>query len=247
VNSNQAKEVLLLYRPGTSDAEDPEVIEAMSVARQDPDLAKWFSQHQKFQLAMRAKFREIPAPERFKVSLRARNKIVQPVVFWQHPTWMAAAAIFIALLSLSVVWLRPSLPDRFSNYRENMVSSVQREYVMDIATNDPAVLRQFIANRGAPANYSLTAGLNGLPLQGGGLLRWRGNPVSMVCFDRGGGSTLFLFVTKRSSIKDAPKQEPAAAQLAQVDGLMTASWSQGDNTYVLAGPGEAGFAQKYLH
>jgi hypothetical protein len=69
----------------------------------------------------------------------------------------------------------------------------------------------------------------------------------MVCFDRGGGSTLFLFVTKRSSLKDAPRQEPTKAELAEIDGLMTASWSQGNDTYVLAGPAEEGFADKYLH
>src|SRR5262249_688170 len=155
-----------------------EVVEAMAIARQDPDLANWFAQHQKFQLAMRAKFREIPAPERFKVALRARNNVIQPVVFWQRPLWMAAAAIFIALLGLSVFGLRPSLPDRFANYRESMVSYAVRSYGMDITTNDSTELRRFIASRGAPADYALTAGLNGLPLQGGGHLRWRGNPVS---------------------------------------------------------------------
>jgi len=247
VNHNQAKEVLLLYRPGTRDAEDPEIIEAMEVARQDPELAKWFAQHQAFQLAMRAKFREIPTPERFKVALRARHKIIRPVAFWQSPVWLAAAAIFVALFSLAVVWLRPSVPDRFTHYRETMVSAAVREYVMDVVTKDPSKLRNFIATNGAPADYSFTAGLANLQLKGGGLLRWRGNPVSMVCFDRGGGSTLFLFVTKRSSVKDAPRQESSKAQLAQIHGFMTASWSQGDDTYVLAGPTEEGFADKYLH
>lgn len=253
MNNHQAKEVLLLYRPGTRDAEDPEVIEAMKVARQDPELAKWFAQHQAFQLAMRAKFREISTPERSKVALSARlalsapQKIIRPVAFWQSPVWLAAAAIFIALFGLAVVWLRPSVPDRFTHYRESMVSAAVRMYGMDVVTKDPTELRNYIAKEGAPADYTLTPGLASLKLQGGGRLRWRGNPVSMVCFDRGGGSTLFLFVMKRSSLKDAPHQEPTKAQLAQIDGLMTASWSQGDDTYVLAGPTEEGFADKYLH
>ena len=246
MNSHQAKAILLLYRPGTRDADDPEVAEAIQYARQDPELSKWFAQHQAFQVAMRAKFREIPAPERLKAALKASHKIVRPVVFWQRPLWLAAAAIFMALLGLSLFWLRPSVPDRFNHYRETMASYVERSYGMDITTKDPNQLRNFIATNGAPADYSLTQGLSNLPLKGGGLLRWRGNPVSMVCFDHGTGSTLFLFVMKSSSLKDPPPSEPLKAEFAQIHGLMTASWTKGEDTYVLAGPAERDFVQKYL-
>ena len=53
------KEILLLYRPGTADAEDPQVAEAIEFAKRDPELGRWFEQHQVFQAAMRAKFRQI--------------------------------------------------------------------------------------------------------------------------------------------------------------------------------------------
>lgn len=247
MTSAQAKEILLLYRPGTRDAEDPQVLEAMELASRDPELAKWFGQQQAFQLAMRAKFREIPAPERAKVELLARQSTIVPQpMFWQRPVWLAAAAIFIVLLGLSTFWLRPSVPDRFSHYRESMVSAAVRTYGMDIETNDMAQLRGFLGSKGAPADYDLTGGLASLQLKGGGLLRWRGNPVSMVCFDRGGGATLFLFVMNRSALKDPPPST-TDAQVTQVDGLETASWSNGSHTYVLAGPTEPSFAEKYLH
>ena len=54
---------------------------------------------------------------------------------------------------------------------------------------------------------------------------------------------LFLFVLNRSAIKDPP---PAAPRLAKVNALLTASWTQGDKAYVLAGPEEVNFLQKYL-
>lgn len=247
MTQNEAKEILLLYRPGTTDADDPEVAEARLLAEQDPELRQWFTQEQAFQSKMRAKFREIPAPERLKVQLLARRKIVRPPLeFWQRPVWIAAAAIFVALLSLTIFWIRPSVPDRFSHYRQSMVTAAVRMYGMDLVTKDPDQLRQFIARKGAPADYDLTAGLSKLQLKGGGLLRWRGNPVSMVCFDRGSGDTLFLFVLKRSAVKDPPPTDAAQADLSRVDGLMTASWTNGSDTYVLAGPAEADFAEKYL-
>ena len=245
MNNREAKQILLLYRPGTRDADEPEVIEAIELARQDPELGKWFSQHQEFQLAMRAKFREIPVPVHLKPAVLASRNITQPPQFWRQPVWLAAAAIFMVLLGLAAFWLKPAIPDRFTHYRETMVSAAVRMYGMDLVTSDKDQLRQFIATNGAPADYQLTQGLDKLQLKGGGLLRWRGNPVSMVCFDRG-GNTLFLFVMKRTALKDPPPAITPQAEVAQVDGLLTASWTQGNDTYLLAGPHEPGFVEKYL-
>lgn len=243
----QAKEILVLYRPGAGDERDPEIAEALQLAKVDPELREWFAQQQAFQSSIQARFREIQVPERLKLALLQSGKTVRPPLqFWQQPVWIAAAALFVALLSLTLVWFRPAVPDRFSHYRQSMVTAAVRMYGMDVVTSDPQQLRQFIAQRGAPADYDVTSGLAKLQLKGGGLLRWRGNPVSMVCFDRGTGSTLFLFVMKRSAVKDPPPATNGHADFAQVDGLTTASWTQGADTYLLAGPAEPDFARKYL-
>ena len=65
----------------------------------------------------------------------------------------------------------------------------------------------------------------------------------MVCFDRGDKQMLFLFVMRRTALKDPPPEKP---QLAKLHQMLTASWTQGDNTYILAGPEETGFDKKYL-
>jgi hypothetical protein len=65
----------------------------------------------------------------------------------------------------------------------------------------------------------------------------------MVCFDRGDGRMLYLFVMDRSAVKDAP---PVTPGVVTANKLVTASWTRGDRTYLLAGPEEAGFASKYL-
>ena len=70
----EAQEILLLFRPGTADAEEPQVIAAMEVAQRDPELGRWFEQHQRFQTAMRAGFRRIEAPEHLKIALLAAQK-----------------------------------------------------------------------------------------------------------------------------------------------------------------------------
>ena len=106
-----------------------------------------------------------------------------------------------------------------------------------------ANLRQKIAGKGGPADYQLTKGLEKLTLTGGAVMPWRDNPVAMVCFDRGDKQMLFLFVMKKAAVKDPPPQQP---RLAKVNQLITASWTRGEDTYLLAGPDEPDFARKYL-
>src|SRR5206468_6644669 len=95
-------------------------------------------------------------------------------------------------------------PDRFADYRETMVQTVLRQYRMDVTTSDAQVVRSFVAGRGGPADYTVPNGLQQLKLLGGGLLKWRGHRVSMICFDRGDREILYFFVLERSAVKDAP-------------------------------------------
>jgi uncharacterized membrane protein YbaN (DUF454 family) len=244
VSPDQAREILLLYRPGTADAEDPEIIEAMAVARRDPQLARWFEDHVAFQSAMRASFRQIAVPDQLKLELLTGHKLIRPPAWWQRPVWLAAAAAVVLVLGLAAFWLRPAVPDRFANFQEMMVSKAENvAYAMDWPTNDMPALRAALATRGAPANYDVPKGLASLQLTGGTALTWRANPVSMVCFDRGDKQMVFLFVMKRSALKDPPPGKPL---VAKIDTMMTVSWTTGDQTYVLAGPEEANFLQKYL-
>jgi len=247
VTSAEAREILLLYRPGTADSAEPEMAEALALARQDPELGRWFEEHRAFQKAISAGFRQIEAPAHLKASLLirgpARRALVTPQVWWRRPVWLTAAATGLLVLGLAGIWLRPRIPDRFANYRSRMVGEAQLAYRMDLETNDMQQVRQYMASHGAPADYDLTRGLERLQMTGGGRLTWRSKPVTMVCFDRGDKQMLFLFVMKRTAVKDPPPETP---QLAKVRQMLVASWTRGDNTYVLAGPEEANFLRKYL-
>lgn len=243
MNPEQARQILLLYRPGTADAEDPEIREAIALAGREPELARWFAEHCAFQESLRAQFRQIEVPADLRERILAGKKIVPLPVWYRRPAVLAAAAIIVLFLGLVGIWLRMKTPDHFSQFRDRMVSTALREYRMDLVTNDMSQLREFMAASGAPSNYEVTPGLARLELTGGGLIRWQSHPVAMVCFNRGDNQMLFLFVLNRAAIKETP---PEAPQVTTVHELVTVSWSHGDKTYVLAGPPEADFVKKYL-
>lgn len=71
MNRDEAKQVLLLFRPGTADAEDPQVVVAMEMARRDPELGAWFNQHLQFQSLIRGKLRTLAVPAHLKARLLA--------------------------------------------------------------------------------------------------------------------------------------------------------------------------------
>lgn len=240
----EARQVLLLHRPGVDDERDPEFQEALAWVQQDPGLRAWFEEHTACQRALRQRFRAVEPPPELQARLRALTPARRrPFISWPLAGWAAAAALLVLGLWLSGVFRPRPVPDQFADFRARMVSTVLREYHMDIVTNGMGSVRAFLANRGAPADYVLPPGVERLALTGGGVLRWRGHPVSMVCFDRGDKEMLFLFVLERSALPDAP---PGTPQLARVNKLLTASWTQDNRSYVLAGPEDAEFLRKYL-
>jgi hypothetical protein len=241
VTREEAKRILLLYR-SRRDLEDAEIRAAVEQAQRDPELQRWFGQHCAAQRRIRDQFAKVPVPRDLKGAILAGRKIVRPL-FWRRPAWLAAAASIAILTGIGALWSRPKPFQRFDLYRSRMVSTVWREYRMDISTNDLPTIRAYLAQRGAPTNYVVPPRLEQLSVTGGGRVKWGNQPVAMVCFDRGDQQMLFLFVVSRDAIKGEPGATPEVHMTSRL--LQTASWSDRTNVYVLAGPPDPDFVVKY--
>jgi hypothetical protein len=244
MNRDDAKNVLRLYRPGTADAADPQMAEALALVKQDEALGRWFNAHCARQEVLRAKFRAIPVPAGLKEQIiseqAAREKIV---VWWRNPTLTAVAAIIVILSALAAIWRQLPAPDNtLAIYRNRMVGVALRGYAMDLATNNPAQIRDYLGQNHAPADYVLPAPLEKVALTGCAVQSWQGTRVSMICFRTGKPlppgqpGDLWLFVVDRASVKNAPTAGPP--QLARVNQLITATWTQGDKLYLLGTAGD---------
>ena len=192
---------------------------------------------------MAKSFQEIPVPADLRARILARPNIIAPVPGWRKPGWLAAAAAVALLLGLAAWWVRPPAENTLSVFRSRMVGTVLRQYTMDLTTNDMTQVRTYLRSRQAPADIVLPEKLGRLPLLGADVLSWRSERVSMVCLDSAAQGTLFLFVVNGASVDG---MIPSATEFTQINKLMTASWTQGGRTYVLAGSGSRESLQQYF-
>jgi hypothetical protein len=254
VTIQQAKQILLAYRPWTNDAQDPEVAEALALCQQDAALAKWLENHCAVQNAIRARFQAVPVPEGLQQQIVSEFKSRVLTVWWRRPAAVASAAMLVLFVAVSSIWFSlphaPAQDVSFAAYRKRMVRTVVRDYgtAMDLETNDVAQVRAYLAQHQAHADYVLPENLAQAQLVGCGSLRWQGKPVAMVCFRTGkplppgAKSDLFLFVIDQKDLASPPQFD--APVFANVSTLVTASWRAGGKIYVLAGMNEVDLKQR---
>jgi hypothetical protein len=249
VNSQEAKETLLLYRPNTADDEDADFADALVCAKNDPELKTWFEQHCAMQRAVFSSFERIKPPEGLKEQIISEREA--------HMTWgsrrKAAVLVFAtlaiaAVIGWALVFSGPRPDKSFATFRARMAGTVLRYPKMDLETNDLRQIRQYLAEHNGQKDYLLSAALEKTAGTGCAILNWHGNRISMVCFHSGRGSDpkdadLFLFIVDRSAVSNAPAGRSPEAQ--KVKGLATASWSEGNKTFILAGTGDEKFLQQY--
>lgn len=251
MNRDEAKTILLRYRPGTADADDPEIAAALALAKSDPGLTPWLAEHCARQEALRAGFRKITAPPGLKEQIISEQAAKGKTGIRRRRLVLAAAAALAALVILTPLWLQyRSGDDAYTIYRNRMARVALRGYGMDLMTNNPAVIRAFLAQKQAPADYILPAPLEKTAVSGCAIQSWQGAKVAMVCFRTGKPlppgqqSDLWLFVVDRAAVKNAP---PAGERrFVQVSRLQMVTWTQGDKLYVLGMEGDEQALRQYL-
>jgi hypothetical protein len=244
MDSRQAREILLSYRPGTDDPSDPPVAEALRQLELDPQLARWFEQLQQTDEVIRRQLRETPVPFNLKQRILAEQKTARPDFGWRKPAFIAAAAAVIVLGVLSAWIFYRSSGNGLTAYRADMVRYVSTSY------NDKFIkatsfdeLRQILAARQWPTDFIVPDRLQSVTVVGGGAVEWKGHKVALACLKEGRRG-LWLFVIEKSALPDPP--QAGTPRVEPVDGTPTAAWSQGGNAYLFTVQGDETFLRKYL-
>jgi len=247
MNIEQAKEILVLYRPETGDAEDATFGEALQLCERDPELKRWFENHCAVYRSLRRRFKDMPVPEGLKEQILAERK-VHTTPTWRRPALVAVLGLVLVAALLSLSLFRSAPQPGLPVFADQMVGTALRGYGMELITNNPAAVRAFLQERQAPSDYTLPASLEKTAVIGCATLPWGKSRVSMICYksDRrhaGENNDLWLFVADRASVPGAPATEPT---LAKVNRAMTATWSSGGKLYLLVADGDEAFIRQFV-
>jgi len=144
MNRDDAKNILLLYRPDTVDVVDPQVTEALSLVKQDAELAAWLRELGARQEILRAKFRQIQAPAGLKEQIISEQAAREKIIVWRRAAALTAvAAAVVVLLTLAVFRFQSAGNDNtLALYQNRMVGAALRVYTMDLATDNPVQIRE---------------------------------------------------------------------------------------------------------
>lgn len=247
MNSQQAKEVLAAYRLGTEDVNDPHFAEALELARRDPDLARWLEQQTVLDASLREKIAEITVPVGLKTRILARqpSSAATTLSWWQKPAWLAGLAATVVLMAVGLgLWFRKQYGTGFVAYRKEMAQFAATSYHRDVSGKSFDELRQAFVELQWPSNYVVPPALEPVRVLGGCALRWHDEKVSMLCLQSRDYKKLWLFVARRAAFPNAP--QTSTPQFASAGELMTATWSQGDESYLLSIEGTEADLKKYL-
>ena len=106
MNTNEAKEKLLLYRDPIDDS-DPQFQEGLAYAHRDPEVVEWLREQASCYQAIRSKLREVEAPRDLAENI-IRNRPIPLRRDWTQILKLAAAIIIsAAVTALSMtLWQR---------------------------------------------------------------------------------------------------------------------------------------------
>ena len=230
----KARFVLQSVRPDGADAAEPEFAEALDVARTDPELGARFAAEQELDRVIARKIAEFSTPAGLCESILAQAEVSRSVRRRQFVQRLALAASVALLASIAAVWWADARRAvSFASYRQEMVSRLDGRIHLSFTSREPGELQQWLAQGRGINGLELPAGLQNLPTIGCRTWTWNDRPAGLICFLLEDGQAVHLLVISRAAVPNAPG--PAETQVLHVGNWETASWTQGENVYVLAG------------
>lgn len=250
MNVEKAKELLSAGAPDLHTDANPELLEALELAKTNPDLQEWIAKQENLDPRIAAEVSEVPIPEGLEASLL---KIVgagvpaKPKRNWRG-LWIAATGI-AAVLCLGFLYLSPkgesliqgvqasvrgTSQDSFDHFRDGMAYYIRNVYFqLDHTTTDLDSIENWLKENNTPVYQGVPEALQALVPIGCKRLDWQGRTVSLVCFHTAEGKIVHMFIMDRDGVEKSRFSD--ISTVANSNGLETGGWSTDQEIYLLVG------------
>ncbi len=245
MDKKETRAFLSLCRAGELSTDGPRFQDAKTEAERDPDLARWWARDQELDRIIGEKLQSTPVSAELKARLIRRHEGVLPMrqTWNRRITLLAAAIVLLAVLFSS--WRGPFQPAvSLADYRDEMVGFVKVEPSLELETKQMSSIKEFFEKSGAPMPVAMPKKLQEMEPVGCRTLRFRGKDVSLICFKRSEGKLLHFLVVDRAALSRLPRR--GEREYAAEGEWMTATWTEGGQTYLMAVQGDRAALNKYL-
>jgi hypothetical protein len=153
-------------------------------------------------------------------------------------------AALLFLLTQVVNLFRPAAPEtRVSNYAREMVSFIRLGGALDMESHNLGQIQEWLSKKDAKPEF-VPPRLAALQPLGCRLLSFRGQTVTLICFERNDARLAHLFVVDRAAL---PTMKPGAKPVFdEAEGWTTASWVENNQVYMIAVQGDRAAVESYL-
>ena len=232
---------LACYRPGLDNPEDPEFSSALDAAAGDPDLGRWLSEQQAFDVFFRKKLSGTAAPDGLldrltmnPVEAKFESSGNRGARFLSFPLLkrMAAAAALLLIGIIVAGLVNPPATASVEDFRGAMAArAVQGDVTPADKSPQLRALLQRLDSQNAPVYRKFPECLEDREGVGCKVFEWGKHTVSLICFKKATGEVVHLFMIKREAIDGA--NPDTVFEVATRHGLETRGWADSDNVYVL--------------
>ena len=250
MDSNKAKSILRLYRPGVDEITEP-VSEALSLVNNKPELKAWYEKHLVNEDAISAQFDNIAIPSDLKDQLvhqfreKDKEKAKLNPVLSKRNAWLAIAASLL-LIVLSWGLFEPSEKPSFSQFQQDMIAFATQPYEMDITVEDLTLINQAFGKANWPTAYVTPEPLNTMHALGGVTQLWDDNKVSIVCLEDEAGKYIWLFVTNLTVFGEDMNAVLEPMLISEQPLLTHTAWQDQRFHYYMIAEGDIDFINSYL-
>ncbi len=239
MDKQEARMMLQTYRPGGRDADDPAFAEALSLARQDPELGEWFKRECELDAAISDRLRQGAVPVDLRQAILTGHRSQRQVVrrwptWWRSPAlaWAASVAILVtAGFFFQTNRTSRAVPISITAYRNAMAANLNEPFVFDLRNDQPDQLRLWLTKNQVFQKLELPELLRNGTAIGCKVFEYENLKPALICFTLADKQVVHLFVVEAKAF-DGSWVGPDPS-LCRCDRWNACFWRKDDLVYLL--------------
>jgi len=243
MDREEARFILGAGQASGSDADRPEMREALEFAKLDPETGAWLARERSSDAAISRKLRELEPPPGLRARLLAGGRASRSTTRRRHVRWWFAIAASLFIVAGVTWWAQlPGLPQPPPpvNGKPSLIAWQQKcigifglFFGLDVVDESYPRIESHLVSCRAPVVGELPFNNEAIEKAiGCKVLDWNGSTVSLACFQSEGGEIVHLFVMPRGAVDESLVK--AGIYRAQVGDFATVSWLQRDLVVMVA-------------